>query len=146
MPQLDISTYGSQIFWLVVSLSFLVCILHVSIVPRYLKILKTRAKNINRQLNDAQDAEAAANARVQEIALLKEKSQRTLRKLIASERHALSEENTHARETIFSHERKRLRFDLQRIADIDATFTTKRGDLCKEVTKGILTTWGKSHD
>ena len=46
MPQLEISTFPSQIFWLVVSFLLLYLILSKIIVPRIASVLKDRENEI----------------------------------------------------------------------------------------------------
>ncbi len=146
MPQLDISTYGSQLFWLALSLGFLVLALRVSIIPRYLTLLKARAKSISHHRKEAEEAESAVKTLALKTEELKTKATHELRKLIARERHALSEENTQARETIFAQERKRLRFELKRIADADAKITAHQADLGKQISDKICDAWKNNHD
>lgn len=143
MPQLDISTYASQLFWLFVSLSILLGFMHWVIVPRYLKLTHEREKAMKENLRDAENAETEANHLENALVEMKEKAKRDTRKLIANERHALSEENIEAREKIFAHERTRLRFELKRIAEEDAQLTEERPTISKDLAEQIKKNWGK---
>jgi F-type H+-transporting ATPase subunit b len=69
MPQLDFTTFGSQIFWLVVSLAILFLILKYAAMPQIASGIEGRAKAIEDDLDmaaelrrKAEDAEAAYEA------------------------------------------------------------------------------------
>ena len=54
MPQLEVSTYVSQIFWLIVCFSFLYYLLSRKALPRVAEILEARADRIKADLDQAQ--------------------------------------------------------------------------------------------
>lgn len=54
MPQLEVSTYVSQIFWLIVCFSFLYYLLSRKALPRVAEILEARADRIRADLDEAQ--------------------------------------------------------------------------------------------
>jgi F-type H+-transporting ATPase subunit b len=53
MPQLDVSTYPGQLFWLFVSFFLLWFVLHVWLVPRFSRIFEKRRKHIEQLLAKA---------------------------------------------------------------------------------------------
>ena len=63
MPQLDVSTFSSQIFWLIICFSVLYYLLSRKALPRISEILEARQDRIAADLDQAQrlrrDAEAA---------------------------------------------------------------------------------------
>ncbi|MGI9419142.1 MAG: F0F1 ATP synthase subunit B' [Geminicoccaceae bacterium] len=54
MPQLEVSTYVSQIFWLIVCFSFLYYLLSRKALPRVAEVLEARADRIRADLDEAQ--------------------------------------------------------------------------------------------
>ncbi|MGI9511087.1 MAG: F0F1 ATP synthase subunit B' [Geminicoccaceae bacterium] len=63
MPQLEVSTFISQIFWLIVSFSLLYYLLSRKALPRVAEVLEARADRVRSDLDEAQrmkkDAEDA---------------------------------------------------------------------------------------
>ncbi|MGI9419999.1 MAG: F0F1 ATP synthase subunit B' [Geminicoccaceae bacterium] len=54
MPQLEVSTYISQIFWLIVSFGLLYYLLSRKALPRVAEILEARADRVRSDLDEAQ--------------------------------------------------------------------------------------------
>ncbi|MEZ5932239.1 MAG: hypothetical protein R3F54_09850 [Alphaproteobacteria bacterium] len=54
MPQLEVSTYISQIFWLIVCFSVLYYLLSRKALPRVAEVLEARADRIRADLDEAQ--------------------------------------------------------------------------------------------
>ena len=54
MPQLEVSTYISQIFWLIVSFGLLYYLLSRKALPKVAEILETRADRVRSDLDEAQ--------------------------------------------------------------------------------------------
>lgn len=54
MPQLEVSTYISQIFWLIVSFGLLYYLLSRKALPRVAEVLEARADRIRSDLDEAQ--------------------------------------------------------------------------------------------
>ena len=97
MPQLDISTFSSQIFWLVVSFTALFLIVWRIGVPKISDILETRQKRIDDNLLRAEefkrDAEAALKAYEDSLEEVRSEAQ-----AILVEANTLLAEETNARE------------------------------------------------
>ncbi len=72
MPQLDISTYTSQIFWLVITFGALFLLMWRVVAPRVGDVLESRQKRIEDNLNKAaefrKEAETAIEAYEQALA------------------------------------------------------------------------------
>lgn len=66
VPQLDFSTYPSQIFWLLLCVIFLFFFIKNVFVPRVLSILETRERRIQGDRERAQEAQARAQQLRQE--------------------------------------------------------------------------------
>jgi F-type H+-transporting ATPase subunit b len=79
MPQLEVSTYVSQIFWLIVCFSILYYLLSKKALPRVAEILEARADRIRADLDEAQrlkkDAEDALGRYEQVVAEAQGKAQ-----------------------------------------------------------------------
>lgn len=60
LPQLDISTWPTQIFWLLVSFALAYILLSRLVTPRIGQVLDSRANRINEDIAKAREAEAAA--------------------------------------------------------------------------------------
>ncbi len=70
MPQLDITTYSSQIFWFAICFTILYIFVSKIISPRIAEILKIRRSVIdqdNREANDLDDKIAALEAKTAEL-------------------------------------------------------------------------------
>ncbi len=73
LPQLDIQTYPSQIFWLVVSFAVLYVLVSRIAVPRIFEVLEERQERIADDLDKAQTLQSeAAQAQADHEALLAE--------------------------------------------------------------------------
>jgi len=62
MPQLDPSTFGSQLFWLLVCFGALYLVLSFIVVPRISKTLATRAQTLENDLAEAEEFRGQAEA------------------------------------------------------------------------------------
>lgn len=90
MPQLDASTYISQIFWLIVAFGTLYYLLKTKALPRVAEILETRQDRIANDLDRAARlrAEAEEAARKHETVVLQAQTDAQQRLREAQERHA----------------------------------------------------------
>lgn len=72
LPQLDLSTYSSQVIWLVISFAALYALMSTVALPRIGEVLEERQNRINDNLAKAEDlknqAEAAGRAYEQSLA------------------------------------------------------------------------------
>jgi F-type H+-transporting ATPase subunit b len=87
MPQLDVATYASQIFWLIITFSVLYWLLSRKALPRVAEILEARQDRIAADLDQAQrlrhEAEESLRSYEASIARARETAQR-----MTSENHA----------------------------------------------------------
>ena len=60
MPQLEISTYSSQIFWLIVSFSLMLIMMRFVIVPKISSIIDKRNRYIENYINKAEKLQKEA--------------------------------------------------------------------------------------
>ena len=78
MPQLDATTYASQILWLIITFSILYYLLKTKALPRLADILEARQERISNDLDKAAalraDAEAAAEEYAKVVAEAQEKA------------------------------------------------------------------------
>ena len=68
MPQLDLSTYSSQIFWLVICFSILYFVLSSFILPKIKKIIEDRNLVANLDIKKAEEAKERAKILEEELA------------------------------------------------------------------------------
>lgn len=61
MPQLDVATYSSQIFWLVISLSMIFIGLRYIFIPRLESSMDARKRKIEKMLHDAEKLRFESN-------------------------------------------------------------------------------------
>jgi F-type H+-transporting ATPase subunit b len=82
MPQLEVSTYASQIFWLIVAFSTLYWLLSRKALPRVAEILEARQDRMAADLDQAQrlrsEAEEAIRAYEEHVARAREDAHRTI--------------------------------------------------------------------
>ena len=92
MPQLDISTFSSQIFWLVVSFTTLFLIVWRIGVPKISHVLETRQKRIDDNLLRAEELKREAEAALEsyEASLTEARSQ--AQAILAEANTSLAEE------------------------------------------------------
>ncbi|MBL6761228.1 MAG: F0F1 ATP synthase subunit B' [PS1 clade bacterium] len=62
MPQLDPSTFGSQLFWLLVCFGALYLVLSFIVIPRISRTLETRAETMESDLAEAEKLRGQAEA------------------------------------------------------------------------------------
>ena len=62
MPQLDPSTFGSQLFWLLVCFGALYLVLSFIVIPRIDKTLAARAETLEGNLAEAENLRVQAEA------------------------------------------------------------------------------------
>lgn len=96
MPQLDLSTYSSQIFWLIVTFAFLYMLLSRSVLPRIHTVLESRQNKITHDIDRAEQLrnEAEEARETYERAL---KESRSKAQALITESAALMEKSSNAR-------------------------------------------------
>ena len=84
MPQLDFSTYPSQLFWLVLSFAFLYFVLSVFVLPRLAKVQQKRLDSTAGKRLEAQQATEKAEAMLEKYEAQITESRRQAQKESAS--------------------------------------------------------------
>ena len=133
MPQLEVSTYVSQIFWLIVCFSFLYYLLSRKALPRVAEILETRADRIRNDLDEAQrfrkEAEDAMSSYQAVMAEAQSKAQARL-----AETQAKLQDQT-------AKEQAKLETKLaKQIADAEARIAGAKAEALNELDDAALTT------
>lgn len=90
MPQLDIATYSSQIFWLIICLGFLYICLRYIFVPRLESSIRNRQRRIEKMLLEAEKMQAEAEGLNKQYL---ENIQKTHREAAVIQKNALAEFN-----------------------------------------------------
>jgi len=90
MPQLDVTTYASQILWLIITFSILYYLLKTKALPRVADILEARQERISNDLDKAATLRAEAEAAAQEYAEVVAEAQRKASEAIKATRDAVS--------------------------------------------------------
>ncbi len=88
MPQLDFSTYPSQLFWLVLSFAFLYFVLSVFVLPRLAKVQQTRLDSTAGKRLEAQQATEKAEAMLEQYEAQITESRRQAQKEAQAQRSA----------------------------------------------------------
>lgn len=103
MPQLEVATYASQIFWLIVTFVTLYWLLSRRALPRVAEILEARQDRVAADLDQAQrlrtEAEEALRSYEQQMGEARSHAQRT-----AAETHARLQEEAARRQTALEDE------------------------------------------
>ena len=138
MPQLDISTYTSQLFWLCVSFFTMLFIMSKFIIPKVGDILAQRQRKIDSYLNKAhttkQQAEAALEKYHQALADATQKAEKTLQKTQAELDRLVSDKQNELREEL----RRQISKQEAEIAAGKAEALTKIREMSAELAADIV--------
>jgi F-type H+-transporting ATPase subunit b len=97
MPQLDVSTYPAQLFWLFLSFSFFFCVVRWAVVPRLAATLKEREKKLSTLLTEARALQQEAHQK-------EEQAESSLRAAKQEVHETLTHELTQLREQLKARE------------------------------------------
>ena len=104
MPQLDVSTYPSLIFWLILTFGFTFLVLKIFITPKLSEILNQRKERISADLFAAKSSrEAAENSKMSQeksIADAKNKANKIVKDAIEKTKIKLQETEKEAKERL----------------------------------------------
>ena len=92
MPQLDVSTFASQIFWLIICFGTLYYLLSRKALPRVAEILEARQDRIAADLDEAQRLRVEAEAALEEYQEAVAKAQAESQALLAESQARLQAE------------------------------------------------------
>ena len=133
MPQLEVSTYISQIFWLIVCFGFLYYLLSKKALPRVAEVLEARADRIRADLDEAQrlktDAEEAFTRYEQVVAEAQGKAQAQLADVQAKLQAEAAEAQAKLDEKL-----------TKQVAEAEARISKARADALNELDDAALST------
>ena len=133
MPQLEVSTYISQVFWLIVCFSFLYYLLSKKALPRVAEILEARADRIRADLDEAQrlkkDAEDALSRYEQVVAEAQGKAQAEVAELQSKLQAEAADAQTKLDEKL-----------AKQVADAEERIAKARNDALSELDEAALAT------
>lgn len=92
MPQFDVSTYTSQVFWLVITFGVLFLLVWRVMAPRVADVLENRQKRINDSLGKAADIKKEAEAAIEAYEKALAESRAEAQAMIAAANVKLAEE------------------------------------------------------
>ena len=128
MPQLDVSTYPSLIFWLVITFGFTFLVLKFYITPKMSEILNQRKEKIDTDLFEAKKSrEDAENSKLnQESSIIeaKEKSFQIISQATKKSKHDIQSFEKRSKERL-----------LEKLADAEKNITNSKTDSLKVVNE-----------
>ncbi|MDG4649498.1 F0F1 ATP synthase subunit B' [Roseibacterium sp. SDUM158017] len=139
MPQLDLSTFPNQIFWLIVTLVAIYFILSKVALPRIASVLAERQGTLTNDLAAAEDlkrqAAEAEEAYNKALADARAEAQRIADEARAEIQAQLAEATARADEQIAA----RTAESEKRIGEIQASATESVGDVARDVAGSVVT-------
>lgn len=133
MPQLEVSTYISQIFWLIVTFSILYYLLSRKALPRVAEILEARADRVRADLDAAQRMQKEAEDALGQYEAVVAEAQNKAQARIAETQAKLQAEAADAQAKLDEKLAKQ-------IADAEARIAKARADALKELDEAALAT------
>ena len=142
MPQLDFSTFASQIFWLAVTFGLLYFTLARHSLPRVREVLQSRQERIRSDLDKADESKRHAEAIEREYneALKKARHDASEQINIAKEKHKDLAEARHAKlDEMFARQNRETELRVQKMRD-DASeeLSETVHDLVSVITKKLI--------
>ena len=142
MPQLDFSTFASQIFWLAVTFGLLYFTLARHSLPRVREVLQSRQERIRSDLDKAEESKRQAEAIELEYneALKKARHDASEQINIAKEKHKDLAEARHAKlDEMFARQNRETELRVQKMRD-DASeeLSETVQDLVSVITKKLI--------
>jgi F-type H+-transporting ATPase subunit b len=138
MPQLNVDTFASQIFWLVVTFAFLYLLLGRSILPRIHTVMESRQNKITHDIDRAEQLrnEAEEARETYERAL---KESRSKAQALISESAALMDKSSAARHAELDKKLEKQLADAESgIASAKTDALAKLAPVSKELTQQIV--------
>ena len=133
MPQLEVSTYVSQIFWLVVTFSLLYYLLSRKALPRVAEILEARADRVRSDLDEAQRMRKEAEDALSSYEAVTAEAQAKAQARIAETQAKLQDEAAEAQAKLDAKLAKR-------VAEAETRIAKAREDALKELDAAALST------
>ena len=133
MPQLEVSTYISQVFWLIICFGFLYYLLSKRALPRVADILEARADRIRSDLDEAQrlkkEAEDALARYEQVVAEAQSKAQAAVADTQAKLQASAAKEQAKLDEKL-----------AKQVTEAEARIAKARADALQDLDEAALTT------
>ena len=146
MPQLDFSTFGNQIFWLVITLVVIYLILSRIALPRIAQVLADRADRISDDLATAQElkdkAQQAEEAYNQSLAAARTEAS----KIVETTKAEMQAELDKAIEIADAEIAQKAAESEKLIADIRASALESVQDVAKVTTGALVAAMGGAED
>ncbi|MGH1480775.1 MAG: F0F1 ATP synthase subunit B' [Geminicoccales bacterium] len=133
MPQLEVSTYISQIFWLIVCFSLLYYFLSRKALPRVAEILEARADRIRVDLDEAQRFKKEAEEAMTSFDAVVSEAQGKAQSQIAETQAKLQEEAANAQAKLEAKLSKQ-------IADAEGRIAKAKAEALGELDEAALAT------
>ena len=128
MPQLDISTYPSLIFWLILSFGFTFLVLKFYITPKMSEILNQRKEKIDTDLFEAKKSrEDAENSKLNQESSIVEAKEKAFQ--------IISEATEKSKRDIQSFEKSSKEKLSKKLADAEKNITNSKNDSLKVVNE-----------
>ncbi|MEM8951780.1 MAG: F0F1 ATP synthase subunit B' [Pseudomonadota bacterium] len=133
MPQLEVSTYVSQIFWLIVTFSLLYYLLSRKALPRVAEILEARADRVRSDLDEAQRMRKEAEDALSSYEAVTAEAQQKAQARIAETQAKLQAEAAEAQAKLDAKLAKR-------VVEAETRIAKAREDALKELDDAALST------
>lgn len=133
MPQLEVSTYVSQIFWLIICFGTLYYLLSRKALPRVAEVLEARADRIRVDLDEAQRLRKDAEDAMASFEAVMTEAQTKAQSKIALTQAKLQEEAADAQAKLEAKLGKQ-------IAEAEERISKAKADALKELDEAALTT------
>ena len=128
MPQLDVSTYPSLIFWLVITFGFTFLVLKFYITPKMSEILNQRKEKIDTDLFEAKKSrEDAENSKLNQESSIVEAKEKAFQ--------IISEATEKSKRDIQSFEKSSKEKLSKKLADAEKSITKSKNDSLKVVNE-----------
>lgn len=138
MPQLDISTFVSQLFWLGLSFLFLYLMLSRKVLPRIVKIFGQRKEALEDKINQASvyrdEAEALLAKYEQALAVAREEAHEKSTTVL----QAFSTEMAHRKQAHLDSMTTRLRGEEEKLYQARQDINSKLQGMAEEIAQAVL--------
>ncbi len=138
MPQLDFSTYASQIFWLALSFGLLYLIISARILPAIHKMIDTREQSVRSDMDRARALRTQAEVLKQEYELALHEARQKANALLqqaSAKTASLQEERTRRMEDSLRHQTQEAEVRMQQLR---ASVLADMEHVAMEAARGIV--------
>ena len=146
LPQLDFSTFGNQIFWLLVALVVIYFILSRVALPRIAAVLAERQGSITNDLAAAEDLKARAVEAEEAYRQALADARAEAQKIVAETKAAIKADLDRANEKANQEIAERVAEGEKALAEIRASALDAVKDVAKDVAAELVTVMGGKAD